>query len=349
MYRLLKIGHSFAYLGLIVLTWRFAHHHAFDGRFTIGCTIISGLWLAITLIEIRQYLRTYYDSVSRLALVVPTIVGGTLSALALVATASLPMRLAALSLIVGWSVVFFQYQSHKRQYLTKGKQRWLPKETWLNPPAEAMQPGDLMLTYGRFAKAAGDPLGHGEKVIRDPGGHLWALSSYMEKGVVLQPIEDVANARASAGMYVILRLVEPLGEKKLQVGWEIANFMLEENVRWRKNAQAQYDRLLARLSPLLPEEIMTKLRKKLRVTGYDWAGLFIGHQSRAHWTCIACCEEWDERMSLPTKRQGTGLLGLGTGLLDPIMPVRFLEDKAYRLLTTSDLASFQATTATTSK
>jgi hypothetical protein len=349
MYRLLKIGHSFAYLGLIVLTWRFAHHHAFDGQFTIGCTIISGLWLGITLLEMHQYLRTYYDSVSRLSLVIPTIIGGTLSTLALLTTTALPLRFLSVLLLVGWSLVFFEYQSHKRQYLRTGKQRWLPKETWLNPPSAAMQPGDLMLTYGRFAKAAGDPLGHGEKVISDLDGHLWALSSYMEKGVVIQPIEQVANARQSAGMYVILRLVEPLNERKLRVGWEIANFMLEENDRWRKNAQAQRDRFFNRLGRLVPQAVMTRLRKKFRVTGYDWAGLFIGHQSRAHWTCIACCEEWDERLSLPTQKQGTGLLGLGTGLFDPIMPVRFLEDKAYRLLTATDLASFQATIANPAK
>ncbi len=342
MYRLLKIAHSFSYLGLIVLTWRFAHHHAFDGQFSTGCAIISGLWLAITLFELRTCLHTYYDSVSRLELVIPTIIGVTLSVIVFFTPGAWLLKLVAAALLGSWAFVFLQYQLHKKQYLRTGKQRWLPAATWLNPPAEAMQPGDLMLTYGRFAKAAGDPLGHGEKIIRGPQGKLWALSSYMQQGVVLQPIEQVANARASAGMYVILRLVEPLSERKMSVGWEIANFMLEENDRWRKAQQAARDRFFSHLAPFLPAALLTKLTTKFRVTGYDWSGLFIGAQSQAHWTCIACCEEWDERLSLPTIRQGTGLLGLGTGLFDPIMPVRFLNDKAYRLLVADDLAKFQS-------
>jgi hypothetical protein len=347
MYRLLKIGHSLAYLWLIVLTWRFAHHHVFDGQFATGCAVISGLWLTITLIEMHQYLRTYFDSVSRLALVIPTMLGATLATLAFLTTTVGPLRLGATALLAGWILVFVKYQSDKREYLTEGKQRWLPKGAWLNPPAEAMQPGDLILTYGRFAKAAGDPLGHGEKVVRDPDGKLWALSSYMQEGVVLQPLEKVANARASAGMYVVLRLVEPLSEKKIQVGWEIANFMLEENDRWRKKKQAERDRLFDRLARFLPQSLIIRLRKKFRVTGYDWAGLFIGAQSQAHWTCIACCEEWDQRLSLPTKKQGTGLLGFGTGLFDPIMPVRCLEDEAYHLLITPDRTRFEASGTTT--
>jgi hypothetical protein len=39
------------------------------------------------------------------------------------------------------------------------------------------------------------------------------------------------------------------------------------------------------------------------------------------WTCIGACLELYRRLGVPTD-DGTGLLGFGTSLLDPIMPVR---------------------------
>jgi hypothetical protein len=45
---------------------------------------------------------------------------------------------------------------------------------------------------------------------------------------------------------------------------------------------------------------------------------------------------------VPVGNYGTGLLGLGTGLFDPIMPVRLLGDKAYRLVDLKDRAAFEA-------
>ncbi|MBY0357535.1 MAG: hypothetical protein K2W82_05990 [Candidatus Obscuribacterales bacterium] len=37
-------------------------------------------------------------------------------------------------------------------------------------------------------------------------------------------------------------------------------------------------------------------------------------------------------MGVKTNSYGTGLLGFGTTLFDPIMPVRFLSDPAFQLL-----------------
>ena len=339
MYRLLKIGRGFAYLGLVVLTWKFAHHHVFDDNLSLGCATISGLWLAITLLEMRNYLHSYFDSVARLALVLPTILGCLLAVLLLIGNHGLALRAVSVVLIGGWSFVFYQYESHKREYLRTGKQRWLPKDTWTNPPAEAFEPGDTLLTFGRFAKLAGDPLGHGEKAIIDPNKIMRSLTSLMDKGVIIRLLSFVATMRETAGSYVVMRLKTPLTEEQQRVGWEIAQIMLAENERWRKEEQARWDRIFNDLSHFLPQTIVERLRKKVHVTGYDWLGLVFGRQVRSHWTCIACCEEWDRRMGLPTEEQASAFLW---GFLDPIMPVRSLKDRAYRILTLEDKRLFEA-------
>ncbi len=66
-----------------------------------------------------------------------------------------------------------------------------------------------------------------------------------------------------------------------------------------------------------------------------------GRRAPSHWTCIGACLELYSRLGVKTHHYGTGLLGLGTGLLDPIMPVRFLSDPAFVLLTEEDKKAFQ--------
>jgi hypothetical protein len=58
----------------------------------------------------------------------------------------------------------------------------------------------------------------------------------------------------------------------------------------------------------------------------------MGRLAEDRWTCIGACLELYERLGVKTNTYGTGLLGFGTTLFDPIMPVRFLSDPAFRLL-----------------
>ena len=58
----------------------------------------------------------------------------------------------------------------------------------------------------------------------------------------------------------------------------------------------------------------------------------MGRLTQDRWTCIGACLELYRRLGVPTASYGTGLLGFGTTLFDPIMPVRFLSDPAFRLL-----------------
>jgi hypothetical protein len=62
----------------------------------------------------------------------------------------------------------------------------------------------------------------------------------------------------------------------------------------------------------------------------------MGRVTKDHWTCVGACLEVYERLGIKTNQYGTGLFGYGTTLFDPIMPVRFLSDPAFTLLTTND-------------
>ena len=90
--------------------------------------------------------------------------------------------------------------------------------------------------------------------------------------------------------------------------------------------------VLSSLLPL-PARLRERLLRALHTEGYDWLGLFMGRIADERWTCIGACLELYRRLGVATNPYGTGLLGVGTTLFDPIMPVRFLSDPAFRLLT----------------
>jgi len=56
---------------------------------------------------------------------------------------------------------------------------------------------------------------------------------------------------------------------------------------------------------------------------------------------MGACLEVLNRVGVETHEYGTGLLGLGTGLLNPLMPIRLVRDPAYRLLRLSDKDAFE--------
>ncbi|HMO22904.1 MAG TPA: hypothetical protein PKC98_18230, partial [Candidatus Melainabacteria bacterium] len=86
----------------------------------------------------------------------------------------------------------------------------------------------------------------------------------------------------------------------------------------------------------MPQSFRQWLIRKFPMTGYDWTGLLIGQKHSDHWTCVGLCLELYHRLGMKTNQYGIGLFGLGTGLLDPIMPVRFLGDPAFRILSEED-------------
>ena len=125
----------------------------------------------------------------------------------------------------------------------------------------------------------------------------------------------------------------------------VARGMLRQNKEWVVRERARQERLLAFLH--LPEFVRRAWSKVFPVTGYDWFGLVLGRTKMGRYTCVGSVQELLWRMGITLDRYfGTGLLGLGTTVLDPIMPARFFDLKCYRMVTEADhqawLAAAQA-------
>ncbi len=338
-YRILKFAGQSSYLLLGWLTWLW-FHGGLSWEFSLSCLAVSGFWLILTVLGMRQLFTTYFDLFSRLKVLLPLITGVSLAGLAIYTAQTNAILAASAGVLLGWLGVYVLYRLNRKQYMTKGHGP-LPKGTWINPPKEVLRPGDLILTSGRIATRLHESVGHGEVVVLQEDGKVMAFSSYMEHGTVFNRVEVLTRKPESRGHYVVMRLANPLSAEELELMPKLCRVMLKENDRWRNEARATRDKVLGYLP--LPRAVKTWIKSKLTVTGYDWFGLFTGRRAASHWTCIGACLELYSRLGVKTHHYGTGLLGLGTGLLDPIMPVRFLSDPAFVLLTEEDQKAFQAT------
>jgi len=335
--RIMKIATSSAYLLLAYVTWQWFGGDLAWG-FSLGCVAVSGLWLVLTYFELSHLFRTYFDVFSRLKILVPIGIGVILSGLA-VWWAGPELRIVAAVELTLWVGIYARYRFNKGKYKKQGHGP-LPKNAWVNPPADVIQHFDLILTSGRMANRLHESVGHGEIAVKMPDGKIYLLSSYMEKGAILQPVERVANALLARGHYVVLRPVRPLSAEQQAAIPNVVNIMLAQNAAWRARTQAKRSRLIKRLP--LPAAARGWLERKFRVTGYDWVGLLIGQKHSNRWTCIGACDELMERVGYEQDQAyGTGLLGLGTGLLDPIKPARKLSDRSLRMLTSADQAEYE--------
>lgn len=328
-YRLLKAGDTLAYLGLIWLSWRFV-----DGelhwRLAIGAAALSGAWLALTGLRMDRLFTTYFDVLSRLEVVLPSAFGLALSLFALARTEHAAVRAIAAVELAGWVLLVLRYRRNRLRFVRQGHGP-LPAGCWVSPPAEALEPGDLILTSGMVAAGLRESVGHGETVLRDADGALVSFTSRMDRGALLHDVAAFTSSLRRSGHYVVLRLREGLDAEQVRRAEAIAREMIAENRRWAERANRRRAAILARLP--LPAAARARLARALHTSGYDWVGLFMGRLAEGRWTCIGACLELYRRLGIETAAYGTGLLGFGTTLFDPIMPVRFLSDPAFRLLT----------------
>lgn len=337
--RLLKTAVAVAHLAMIYLSYKIFTAQL-DEELVFAALAVSGFWLGLTTLRLNSLLRTYFDHLSRMQVVIPCIAGLMLASLAAFSTMQSACKLLALVEICAWLAVYAAYRRNRLSFSRQGHGP-LPKNTWLSPDAAALQPGDLILTSGRMAGKLHDSVGHAELVIPDESGKLYALSSYMETGACYVPLADViAELQDKNIHYIAVRLKTPLTSKQSKEAPIVARELWFRNVCWRKSINEKRKRLLAWLP--LPAGLRSWVEKKVSSTGYDWVGLFIGTRARNRWTCIGICIECLKRLNVPVGNYGTGMLGLGTGILDPIQPVRLLADKAYRLVDLSDKARHEA-------
>lgn len=350
-----KSAESLAYLYLLFLSWKLISGQL-DFGFTVSCVILSGAWLALTFHGVGGLFRTYFDVLSRLKVRIPLFFGTTLAALvvltpwnwaamlsrltdptAMLEHLSAPLPMVAALELLGWLTLYIAYRRNAKRFKQQGHGP-LPKGAWVNPDPAALQPGDLILTSGRVARTMHEAVGHGELVMDLGKGELYTLTSFMEKGAMVQPVKAMAQDNKS-GHYIAMRLTKPLSAEQLALVPGLVEIMLKQNLDYIAWAKTARERRFQRFH--VPGFGRRLIEKKFPITGYDWFGLFTGRLARDHWTCVGACLELFRRIGVKTNKYGTGLFGLGTGVLDPIMPVRFLDDQALRLLTEADAEAFQ--------
>ena len=255
------------------------------------------------------------------------------------------MRIGGGVSLLFWGALYARYRRNKKLYKTQGHGP-LPKGAAINPRWELLEPGDLILTSGRIATRLHESVGHGEIVLRMLDGVMMAFSSYMEKGTIFNPLQDVADQKTTRGHYIVMRPVQKWTDDESDLAARVALKMLEQNKRYIAQTTADRSELIGKLP--VPGFVKRFLLGKLKVTGYDWLGLFTGRRAPDRWTCIGACMELCWRVGINIRWYGTGLLGLGTGLLDPIMPDRFLTDPAFRLITEDEVKAWEAAHGTES-
>ncbi len=326
-----------------------------SASFFQSCAMLSAGWLILTGVSYRHLLLTYADRTSRLRLAVPTVIGLALSILA-AASGEGTLQVAGAVEVFLWAVIFLMQEKTRSKFYTKGF-GLMPKNAWVNPPAEALREGDVILTSGRMAARTRNTVGHMELVLKreTPGGKTQyiAFSAYMEKGVVIHTLRALCKTEAKASHYIALRPRTPLTDEQNREAVRIADEMKEINKQW---TESETIRRTALIDKWLPASLATRalvgkpagalrswLLSKYLPTGYDWLGMYTGKRNQKRWTCMGACLEVLDRVGVKTLPHGTGLLGLGTGLLNPLMPIRFLTEPSYRLLTDEDEKGFAAT------
>jgi hypothetical protein len=328
-YRLIKAGDTIAYLGLLWLTWRWIDGEL-NGRLALASIVLGGGWLTLTAARTNRLLTTYFDVLSRLEVIVPLAVGIGLGSFAFVQGHTGWVRAVAALEIAGWAVLYVRYRRNRRRFVRQGHGP-VPAGCWVSPPVEALEPGDLILASGMVAAGLRESVAHGEAVLGRRDGTLVSLTSRMDRGAYLHGVEELTGTLRASGHYIVLRLREGLAPPDVERAQAIALEMIECNRHWAERVNRRRSAALRRVP--LPAAAKQALARVLHASGYDWTGLFMGRLADDRWTCIGACLELYHRLGVRTAPYGTGLLGFGTTLFDPIMPVRFLSDPAFRLLT----------------
>lgn len=327
-FRILKTINVSLYIVCFWLTYKLIFGQL-DWALMTGALVVGGAWLGLTVFWLRSLFTTYFDRMSRLRVLVPTTLGVLLAVIALFCNGHWSMHVIAGVELTAWLAIYVAYRRNRANFEKMGR-GLLPKGAWISPNPLALRPGDMILTSGNMANRLRDSVGHGEVIFLGRDGKLYTVTSYMKKGMLIHRVEVVTSKRTWKGDYIVMRPVDGWTDEQNAKAEGIAEQMVAENVEWRDRVNAKRSRFINAL--WLPRSTKNWLLKKTKADGYDWFGLFIGVYGPGRWTCVAACIEFYKRLGLNLRKYGTGLLGLGTGLFNPIMPIRFISDPKLELL-----------------
>ncbi|HND05025.1 MAG TPA: hypothetical protein PL012_05065, partial [Candidatus Obscuribacter sp.] len=78
MFRFWKTAKAIANLFMLFLTWRW-YYHGFGFEFSVGCLVLSGLWLVLSFAQMGHLMRSYATALSRLQMLAPIWLGFALN------------------------------------------------------------------------------------------------------------------------------------------------------------------------------------------------------------------------------------------------------------------------------
>jgi len=343
-YRIRKflIGSTILALFVVLVTTLLGY---VDSR-SAGFHFVATFSLLYLLFTRDEHLKYFEDKLLRRLVYVPLIMGffacvGGLVA-GLVAGKPIIAVVAVLYAIV-LNGIRLDYARARRNYIEVGA-GYLPQDVWLNPPLDAITDGALIVTDGRMARRARNSVGHSELVVKDSDGKMHVASSYIEKGVVIHTLRAfIAMERKTKENYVVLRLAKPLSAEQSAQLFANTKSVHEDNKQWRDRENERRTRFYNWLP--IPAKWRAWLLEHAMSNGYDPLGKWWGGQRKSRYTCMAHNLVLLRSIGVPVGEYGTGAFGL-VGELNPLVPIRFLRDPAYELLTTEDQKEFEARKAT---
>lgn len=129
------------------------------------CLLCSSLWLLKMAAELDDLLNNYIDTRKQRRLKI-TIAFGTAAALLSFAPDSAPVQVAAaLGVLYSWVMVTLAAINTRRTYRKVGR-GLVPRDTWLDPPSDAFQPGDVIGTTGIWWEPHHQAFAHCELVVK---------------------------------------------------------------------------------------------------------------------------------------------------------------------------------------
>lgn len=325
-------GHLVLTIALIMAVLGYAGEH-----FAQWLVNISIWGASFTLLLFPYYLERLEDRQSKRMIFIPMFANVPLAIIALVlANSTMVIIIANVSLII-WLAIYLRTRARFKAYFPFHRGH-LPNGIWMNPPVQALQPGDIILCHGPMADKCRNAVGHADLVLDGKGGKLHIFSSMIESGTIYKTARALLRSYEKGPYpWVIMRLRTPLSEEQNELTKKVREEMMDDNKAWTTQAQAWTERFIKVL--WLPAKCKAYLLKRWMPTGYDQFGKFWGGERKNRWTCVAAALHLLRKAGVPVDDYGTGAFGL-IGEFNPVIPVRVMQDSAYRWLTEEDQRVF---------